>query len=149
MRSPLTKVARVWYHGSVAYVETHSLIFKILSNSVDGKTECFRISKNSEIAGFRKRRRSSHHCACATVSGIHSFQLKSGRRNSRENDLDEECSQRKQVIETHCFENALVWRSSWQKICSSKKTLFFYSCFKYVQLLASYPWGKRKSIKIY
>lgn len=140
MRSPLTKVARDRYHGSVAYAGTHSLYFKILSNSVDGKTECYRISKNSEIAGFRrKRRRSSHHCACgATVSGIHSF-LKSGRRNRCENDLDEECSQRKQVVETHCFENALVWRSSWQKICSSKESLFYYSSFNYVQLLASYP----------
>lgn len=114
MRSPLRKVARVRYDSSVAYVGTHSLYFKILSNSVDGKTECYRISENSEIAGFRKRRRSSHHCACATLSGIDSF-LKGGRRNRCENGLDEERSQQKQVVETHCFENALVWRSSWQK----------------------------------
>lgn len=129
MRSPLTKVARVRYHGSVAYVETHSLIFKILSNSVDGKMEYYRISENSEIAGFRKRQRSSHHCACATVSGIHSFRLKSGRRNSRENDLDDECSQRKQVVETHCFENALVWRSSWQKSTFQRKLFSFIHVF--------------------
>ena len=131
MRSALTKVARVRYHSSVAYVGMHSLYFKILSKSVDGKTECYRISENSEIAGFRNRRRSSHRCACATVSGIHSF-VKSGRRNRYENDLEEECYQRKQVVETHCFENALVWRSSWQKSAFQRKL------FSIIQVLTTF-----------